>query len=698
MAVFRIEKTRDYTVMSNHHLRDMSLSLKAKGLLSLMLSLPENWDYTMKGLSRICKDGIDSISGGIRELEEHGYLIRERVRGANGQLGSIEYTILEQPKEPTPAQEKPIRENPVQANPTLVTPVQEEPAQLNLLRPDLYYLAYKNLYANKGAGTKGVNDDTADGFSKEKVDRIIQSLADGTYTPNPVRREYIQKKQNSTKKRPLGIPTFTDKLVQEVLRMILESVYEPIFSNNSHGFRPNRSCHTALKSLKREFSGVSWFIEGDIKGCFDNIDHRVLANVINAKIKDARLIQLIWKFLKAGYMEDWQYHATYSGCPQGGIVSPILANIYLNELDKFVEKTAKEFYKSRDRHHTPEYDKVTWQIKKAQKQLKTATGQEKTALLQKIAQLKAVMHKTPCMSKTDKVIKYIRYADDFILGVKGDKADCERIKRQLSDFISQTLKMELSEQKTLITHSNQYARFLGYDIRVRRDQKLKPHGNHVSRTLNGSVELCIPFADKIMPFLFGKSVIRQLRDGTIEPIARKYIFRCTDLEIVSTYNSELRGICNYYSIASNFNKLQYFEYLMEYSCLKTLAGKHESTSRKIIRKYRDGNGGWGVPYQTKAGIKRRSFARFMDCKNTDLWTDKIIDFAIAHIGSRTSFDDRLSARVCELCGKTNVPLEIHHVNKVKNLKGKQLWELAMIAKKRKTLAVCKDCHHKIHHP
>ena len=131
MAVFRIEKTRDYTVMSNYHLRDMSLSLKAKGLLSLMLSLPENWDYTMKGLARICKDGIDSISGGIRELEAHGYLIRARVRGANGQLGSIEYTILEQPKTPSPTQEKPIRENPVQANPTLVTPVQEEPAQLN---------------------------------------------------------------------------------------------------------------------------------------------------------------------------------------------------------------------------------------------------------------------------------------------------------------------------------------------------------------------------------------------------------------------------------------------------------------------------------------------------------------------------------------------------------------------------------------
>ena len=131
MAVFRIEKTRDYTVMSNYHLRDMSLSLKAKGLLSLMLSLPENWDYTMKGLARICKDGIDSISGGIRELEAHGYLVRARIRGANGQLGSIEYTILEQPKTPSPTQEKPIRENPVQANPMLDAPIQENPAQLN---------------------------------------------------------------------------------------------------------------------------------------------------------------------------------------------------------------------------------------------------------------------------------------------------------------------------------------------------------------------------------------------------------------------------------------------------------------------------------------------------------------------------------------------------------------------------------------
>ena len=227
-----------------------------------------------------------------------------------------------------------------------------------MLRPDLYYLAYNKLYRNKGAATKGVDDDTADGFSEEKINRIIQSLADETYMPKPVRREYIPKKRSSTKKRPLGLPSFTDKLIQEVLRMILEAIYEPTFSDFSHGFRPHRDCHTALKSLKKELTGVSWFIEGDIKGCFDNIDHHVLVGVISSKIKDARLIKLIWKFLKAGYMEDWKYHSTYSGCPQGGIISPLLSNIYLNELDKFADKIAKEFYKPRDRVRTPEYAKI----------------------------------------------------------------------------------------------------------------------------------------------------------------------------------------------------------------------------------------------------------------------------------------------------------------------------------------------------
>ena len=567
-----------------------------------------------------------------------------------------------------------------------------------MLRPDLYYLAYNKLYRNKGASTKGVNDDTADGFSEEKISKIIQSLSDETYTPKPVRREYIPKKRNSAKKRPLGLPTFTDKLVQEVLRMILEAIYEPTFSDFSHGFRPNRDCHTALTSLKQEFTGVSWFIEGDIKGCFDNIDHHVLVDIINSKIKDARLIKLIWKFLKAGYMEDWKYNSTHSGCPQGGVISPLLSNIYLNELDKFAEKTAKEFYKPRDRVRTPEYAGIAWKKYYATKLLKTATGQKKSELLKKVKVLKSELRKVPCTSKTDKVIKYIRYADDFIIGVKGDRADCERIKQQFSEFISGKLKMELSEEKTLITHSNNYARFLGYDVRVRRDQTAKPNGDKLIRTLNYSVELNVPFVDKIMPFLFDKAIIKQTHGGEIEHIARKYLYRCTDLEIVDTYNSELRGVCNYYGIASNFISLNYFAYLMEYSCLKTLAGKHKSTSKKIRDKFPAKGGGWGIPYDTKKGQKHRAFAKFTDCKGSNSFNDVIVESAIRHAGMTTTLEKRLSAKVCELCGKTNTPLAMHHVNKVKNLKGKEQWEIVMIAKRRKTLAVCKDCHHKIHHP
>ncbi len=566
-----------------------------------------------------------------------------------------------------------------------------------MLRPDLYFVAYKNLYANQGAATQGVNDDTADGFSKEKIERIIQSLADESYQPKPVRRTYIQKKGNSKKLRPLGIPTFTDKLVQEVMRMILEAVYEPIFSKYSHGFRPERSCHTALNSIKKEFTGVTWFVEGDIKGCFDNINHNVLVNIIGRKIKDQRLIQLVWKFLRAGYMENWKYHTTYSGCPQGGIISPILANIYLNELDKFAEKTAKKYHKDRDRVHTKEYDDLSSVLGSIRKELKTATGQRKSELLKQRKMFRKQLRKIPCASQTDKVMKYIRYADDFIIGVKGEKSDCENIKRQFSDFISHELKMELSEEKTLITHSSQFARFLGYDIRVRRDNVAKPHGKHLQRTLNMKVELCVPFKDKIMPFLFRKSIIRQLEDGTLEPIARKYLYGCTDLEILTAFNAELRGLCNYYALASNYTRLCYFAYFMEYSCLKTIAGKHKTTARKIIAKYAY-DGSWRIPYKTKKGIRYSKFADFMKCKKATGFDEVIKDYAVIHATTTTTFEDRLSAEVCELCGKTGVPLELHHVNKVKNLKGKDFWEIMMIAKKRKTIAVCKECHHKIHNP
>lgn len=385
-----------------------------------------------------------------------------------------------------------------------------------LLRTDIYYVAYKNLYANNGATTKGVNDDTADGFSESKIEKIIESIANGSYQPRPSRRTYIAKANG--KMRPLGIPTFTDKLIQEVLRMILEAVYEPIFSIRSHGFRPNKSCHTALKDIKHWFVGTKWFIEGDIKGCFDNINHHALIKIINAKIKDAKLIQLIWKFLKAGYMEEWKYNRTHSGTPQGGIISPILANIYLNELDKKVERLSTQFYKPPQTAYTPEYQAQRNRVKSVSRKIDRACNADKRpALLQELRQERAKLMSIPFKSQTDKQLKYVRYADDFIIGVNGNKKDCERIKAELKAFISEELKMELSEDKTLITHSGSYARFLGYDIRVRRSQKHKrTNKGFTKRTLCNTVELNIPFKDKIEKFLFKIRAV-QIKNGALFP-------------------------------------------------------------------------------------------------------------------------------------------------------------------------------------
>ena len=177
----------------------------------------------------------------------------------------------------------------------------------------------------------------------EYIHEIIESLKNQTYKPNPVKRIQIPKKNG--KKRPLGLPTFKDKLIQDAIRQILEAIYEPKFSNFSHGFRAKRSCHTALKQMSRYFNGIKWLIEGDLKEFFDSIDHSIILKLLSEKIKDSKLIGLIAKFLKAGYIENWKYHKTYSGTPQGGILSPILANIYLNELDKKIEEIKQNFDK-----------------------------------------------------------------------------------------------------------------------------------------------------------------------------------------------------------------------------------------------------------------------------------------------------------------------------------------------------------------
>ena len=315
--------------------------------------------------------------------------------------------------------------------------------------PEIWYEAYANIYSNRGAMTAGGDDDTLDGMSHRRIKRIIKSLQEGTYKPRPVRRVYIPKRNG--KLRPLGIPSGTDKMVQEVCKTILERIYEPIFSDYSHGFRPKRSCHTALEQVKKLGGGTKWFIEFDIKGFFDNMDHNIMIGLLEKKIDDNRFIKIIKGMLKAGYLDDWKYHDTYSGTPQGGIISPILSNIYLNELDRYVERLIGEFYKGKIRPPNPEYRQVSkrkWGIRKKLRQ------QGKTPDL--VKQLREAEKRQKELPSKDmfcenfKRLRYCRYADDFIIGLIGSKKEAEHTKRKVIDFLSEELGLQTAEEKTRI--------------------------------------------------------------------------------------------------------------------------------------------------------------------------------------------------------------------------------------------------------
>lgn len=567
-----------------------------------------------------------------------------------------------------------------------------------LLREDIYYAAYQKLYANRGATTKGIDNDTADGFSEKYVKSLIQELKDGSYRANPVRREYIPKKNG--KKRPLGIPSFRDKLLQEAVRMVLEAIYEPVFDSNSHGFRPNKSCHTALRQISSDFTGITWFIEGDIKGCFDNIDHEVLIAILGKKIKDSKFLNIIRQFLKAGYVENWEYNKTYSGTPQGGICSPILANIYLNELDRKFREIKVRFDMPRETKagKSPIYHEIDNEMKKESYWIDhTSDSNDRARRLSRYMALKKEIRKFPCHSQTHKKFTFVRYADDWLVGVCGSKEDCIALKAEIAGFLRDELKLTLSEEKTLITHSSKEVRFLGYNISVRRSQEIKGHKMkngkwRKSRSLHLKVALTIPHTEKIEQFLFAKKAVIQTRDGKLKPVHRTALLNMSDSEIVEQYNAEMRGLLNFYNLAVDYHTLDYFCYLMEYSCLKTIANKHKSSVRKVIRKYKDGHT-WSVPYETKSGTKRVRPVKIADCKRGE--TADIV-FTRTKFSFKSTIRQRLNARVCELCGKKHADLyEVHVVRNLNEL-GNSDWELAMKKLRRKTMVVCSDCHNRIH--
>jgi group II intron reverse transcriptase/maturase len=558
-----------------------------------------------------------------------------------------------------------------------------------LYNPHLYLRAYDRLRNNKGALTPGVTGETIDGMTVEKIGAIIEAIRYERYRWTPTKRVYIPKKTG--KLRPLGLPTWSDKLLQEVIRSILEAYYEPQFSQYSHGFRPHRGCHTALDTVQRTWKSTRWFIEGDISACFDTLNHAVLLAILKEKLHDNRFLRLLSTMLQAGYLEDWTYKATYSGSPQGGVVSPILSNVYLDRLDTFVETTLlPQYNREEKRGRNPTYMVIDRELVRARKAGDKAAIQE----------LRKARRTLPSVQLDDPLyrrLRYVRYADDFLLGFNGPLAEAQDIKAQLRTFLHDTLALELSDDKTLITHASRRARFLGYEMTSRYvDDKIGRNGR---RVINGQINLLVP-ADTVE-----KTCHRYMHAGG--PTNRPELLTDSDFAIVSRYQAEYRGLVQYYLLAANVHTLGRLRYVMETSLLKTLANKHQATVTAMARKYKatvttpDGpmtcfrvvinRGDEKAPLVAQFGgipLRQKKAALLVD--DRPRWIEQ----------RRSDLVARLLADRCEMCGYEG-KCQVHHIRKLANLsiKGRREkpdWVKRMIALRRKTLVVCHECHVAIH--
>jgi group II intron reverse transcriptase/maturase len=557
-----------------------------------------------------------------------------------------------------------------------------------LFNPQMYLVAYGRLYSNQGAMTPGADGETVDGMSEAKIGRIIDAMRYERYRFQPVKRTYIPKKNG--KKRPLGLPSWSDKLVGEVVRLLLEAYYEPRFSDRSHGFRPGRGCHTALTEVVNTWAGITWFVEGDISDCFGSLDHDVMLGILGEKIHDNRFLRLLRNMLQAGYLEDWEWNATLSGAPQGGVASPILSNIYLDRLDKFVDTVlAPEYTRGTRRANNPAYREMINAIARARYHGDRATVRE----------LRKQLRSLPSKDLRDsgyRRLRYVRYADDHLLGFVGPKNEAEEIKARLTAFLRDDLKLELSEDKTLITHGRTAAaNFLGYEITVQHNQRKLTSGR---RAVNGAIGLRVPKA------AIKTKCTSYMQRG--QPARRTQMVNLDDHVIISRYGAEYRGYVQYYLLAGDVHRLNRLLWVAQTSMLKTLACKYDSTVSKMAAKYKatvETPHGLRVCMQvsTDRGNGRKPLvARFGGIplkrqKKAVLQDRRPISVNVR----RKELISRLRAGHCELC-EQRAEVQVHQVRKLADLtrqgKPQPAWAQLMARKRRKTLVVCFSCHEHIH--
>lgn len=565
-----------------------------------------------------------------------------------------------------------------------------------MFRVDLYITAYERLKSSPGNMTKGSDGETLDGFSLEKIEKIIESMRDQSFQFVPAKRIYIPKANG--KKRPLGIPSPKDKIVQEVIRMILESIYDgssnaSSFSDASHGFRAGRGTHSCLNEV-RKWHSVNWYVEGDIRGCFDNVNHQMLIDILSKRIKDNRFLDLIWKALRAGYMEKRTFKNSLIGTPQGSVISPILTNIYLNEFDSWVQAFKEIYERGQRKRVNPQYTKII----KERKRIKTG---KKEASLETRRDLEKAMFNTPSLLHNDPDyirIHYIRYADDWLVAIDGPKELAQKFKDEATLFFSNNLLMELSEEKTHIRNARtDKALFLGTEITIGNGaepvyRKMKmPGTNTVARRR-------VP-TDNITYMYAPESIINRLRsgdfiDGNKNPIAKNAWIDKADWEIVGRYNDILRGYRNYYSFIDNPLRLKFLQYLLQYSCGKTLCRKHQTSLRKLFAKY-----GPNLKVPCKWDTEGKP-VKYISLDLQKSWNKNRFGFKSGHgptdrmkegmnLRTRTKLDEP-----CVICGKPD-GVEMHHVKHLRKDKAKGFTHVLQQIN-RKQIPVCKSCHLDIH--
>ncbi|MDV3199960.1 MAG: group II intron reverse transcriptase/maturase, partial [Candidatus Phytoplasma australasiaticum] len=493
--------------------------------------------------------------------------------------------------------------------------------------------AFNRIAANKGAGTPGIDNKTIDGINLERLERYHREYVNNGYHPKPVKRILIPKDNRKT--RPLGIPTIKDRLMQKCLEQLLTPYFENIFSEWSFGFRTKKSCHDAIKRVKQRFKGIDYLVKIDLKGYFETINHEILMRTLNQFIKKNKALSTINKWLKAGFMKDGIKYESLSGSPQGGIISPLLANVYLHHIDLKMERLIKEGIPIRKSN--PEYKKAWYKNQHHNLRIDSEIN----------------LNLKPR-------VEYIRYADDFIIGVKGEYNEAYNIKNQVTQWLKQDLNLTVSKDKSKIVKANKGTRFLSYMVKVNPTNKTRERKT-TKDSLNGKVLFRIPQA-KAKGYGHEYNWLKKGKVRHDETLADR-----DELEIIRTYKTIVRGIIQYFCLASNLNVLTHLNYLAEYSCLKTLARKQKTSIARVRKKYKVGST-WGIAYLNKGETRYEpwvvySWDKIKKMRNYKGNPDITINRCIFR--SRTKLTDRLKAERCEHCDKTT-QLQIHHIGTVRN--------------------------------